>query len=180
MASILDVVKGLSQAAANAYDGYDNMDEKIGLRREEGHPILDSRIMDGFKVRFSADKLIVTYHSEVLMKEIHPRAQFENEIERKFGDIIKYLKKEYRKVMKSSVTLSEVSDADIYVQSTSRVRNFVQATKHYKIGGVEGVEPLKKPSKESAEDGIKKFLDLFSDKRPSNDKASKNPDTPEA
>ena len=149
MASILDVVKGLSQAAANAYDGYDNMDEKIGL-------------------------------SEVLMKEVHPRGQFENEIERKFGDIVKYLKKEYRKVMKSSVTLSEVSDADIYVQSTSRVRNFVQATKHYKIGGVEGVEPLKKPSKESAEDGIKKFLDLFSDKRPSNDKASKNPDTPEA
>ena len=114
------------------------------------------------------------------MKEVHPRGQFENEIERKFGDIVKYLKKEYRKVMKSSVTLSEVSDADIYVQSTSRVRNFVQATKHYKIGGVEGVEPLKKPSKESAEDGIKKFLDLFSDKRPSNDKASKNPDTPEA
>tara|TARA_Y100000593_G_C4303688_1_gene334659 strand:- start:1939 stop:2481 length:543 start_codon:yes stop_codon:yes gene_type:complete len=180
MASILDVVKGLSQAASNAYDGYDNMDEKIGLKREEGHPVLDSRIMDGFRVRFSADKMIVTYHSEVLMKEIHPRGQFENEIERKFGDIIKYLKKEYRKVMKSSVTLSEVADADIYVQSTSRVRNFVQATKHYKIGGVEGVEPLKKPSKESADDGIKKFLDLFSDKRPSNDKAPKNPDTPEA
>ena len=180
MATILDVIKGLNQAASNAYDGYDNMDEKIGLKREEGHPILDSRVIDGFKVKFSADQMIVTYHSEVLMKEIHPRAQFENEIERKFGDIIKYLKKEYRKVMKSSVTLSEVADADIYVQSTSRVRNFVQATKHYKIGGVEGDEPLKKPSKESADDGIKKFLDLFSDKRPSNDKAPKNPDTPEA
>ena len=122
MASILDVIKGLSQAASNAYDGYDNMDDKIGLKREEGHPILDSRVIDGFKVKFSADQMIVTYHSEVLMKEIHPRAQFENEIERKFGDIIKYLKKEYRKVMKSSVTLNEIAEADIMVQSTSRVR----------------------------------------------------------
>tara|TARA_A100001515_G_scaffold95289_1_gene76393 strand:+ start:1134 stop:1676 length:543 start_codon:yes stop_codon:yes gene_type:complete len=180
MATILDVIKGLNQAAANAYDGYDNVDEKIGLKRDEGHPILDSRIMDGFKVKFSADNLIVTYHSEVLMKEVHPRAQFENEIERKFGDIISYLKKEYRKVMKSSVTLNEIAEADIMVQSTSRVRNFVQATKRYKIGGVEGVDTLKKPSKETLDDGIKKFLDLFSDKRPSNDKAPKNPDTPEA
>ena len=180
MATILDVIKGLNQAASNAYDGYDNMDEKIGLKREEGHPILDSRVIDGFKVKFSADQMIVTYHSEVLMKEIHPRAQFENEIERKFGDIVSYLKKEYRKVMKSSVTLNEVAEADIMVQSTSRVRHFVQATKRYKIGGAEGVESLKQPSKDTVDDGIKKFLDLFSDKRPSNDKAPKNPDTPEA
>ena len=180
MATILDVIKGLRQAASNAYDGYENMDEKIGLKREEGHPILDSRVIDGFKVRFSADQMIVTYHSEVLMKEIHPRAQFENEIERKFGDIIKYLKKEYNKVTKTSVTLSEVAEADIMVQSTSRVRNFVQAVKRYKIGGVEGVESLRQPSKDTVDDGIKKFLDLFSDKRPSNDKAPKNPDTPEA
>ena len=82
MANILDIVRGLSQAAANAYDGYENMDEKIGLNREEGHPVLDSRLMDGFRVRFAADNLIVTYHGEVLMKEIHPRGQFENEIER--------------------------------------------------------------------------------------------------
>jgi hypothetical protein len=33
--------------------------EKIGLRREEGHPIMDSRVMDGFNVRFAGDKMIV-------------------------------------------------------------------------------------------------------------------------
>ena len=27
---------------------------------EEGHPILDSRVMDGFKVRFTADKIVIT------------------------------------------------------------------------------------------------------------------------
>ena len=50
MANILDIVRGLSQAAANAYDGYENVDEKIGLKREEGHPITDSRVVDGFRV----------------------------------------------------------------------------------------------------------------------------------
>ena len=58
MATILDVIKGLNQAAANAYDGY-QMDEEVGLRREEGHPLIDSRVIDGFSVKFSADKLIL-------------------------------------------------------------------------------------------------------------------------
>ena len=60
MASVLDIVRGISQAAANAYDGShderyaaDGKARKIGLNREEGDPILDSRVMDGFKVKFS-------------------------------------------------------------------------------------------------------------------------------
>ncbi|MEK9694753.1 MAG: hypothetical protein VW270_03255 [Candidatus Poseidoniales archaeon] len=178
MANILDVIKGLNQAASNAYDGYDNMDEKIGLKREEGHPILDSRVMDGFKVRFSADKMIVTYQSDVMMKEIHPRNQFENEINRRFGDIVKFLKKEYKKVTKQSVNLTESGETEMMVQATSRVRNWVQATKQYKIGGVEGVEAVGKTSKEKLDDNIKKFMELHSTKKAN--KAPANPDTPKA
>ena len=179
MSNILEIVKGLNQAASNAYDGYEHMDEKVGLRREEGNPIVDSRIMDGFKVRFSADKMIVTYQSDIPLKELHPRGQFENEIERTFGDIVSFLKKEYKKITKSSVTLTEMGDAEMMVQSTSRVRNWVQATKQYKIGTDSEVVSIGRTSDEKMEDGIKKFLDLSSDKRPSNDKAGKNPDTPE-
>ena len=179
MATILDVIKGLNQAAANAYDGY-QMDEEVGLRREEGHPLIDSRVIDGFSVKFSADKLIIGYQSEVLMKEVHPRPQFENEIERRFKDIVKYLKKEYKNITNSSVNLTEVDEADILVQSTSRVRNWVQATKQYKIGGAGETESLKKPSSDKMEDGIKKFLELSTTKRPKNDKAPKNPDTPKS
>jgi hypothetical protein len=179
MATILDVIKGLNQAAANAYDGY-QMDEEVGLRREEGHPLIDSRVIDGFSVKFAADKLIIGYQSEVLMKEVHPRPQFENEIERRFKDIVKYLKKEYKNITNSSVNLTEVDEADILVQSTSRVRNWVQATKQYKIGGAGETESLKKPSSDKMEDGIKKFLELSTTKRPKNDKAPKNPDTPKS
>jgi hypothetical protein len=187
MATVLEIVRGLSQAAANAYDGA--LDEngdllQVGLKREEGSPILDKRVIDGFGVKFAADKLVVTYHSEVNLKEVHPRNQFENEIERKFGDIIKFLKKEYKKVTKNSITLSEVTDADVLVQSTSRVKSFVQATKQYKIGGLEDVEPVRRNSEKDVdkpfEKRFKDFLELSTDKRPSNDKSKKNPDTPEA
>lgn len=174
MATILDIIKGLNQAAANAYDGYQHMDEEIGLNREEGHPILDSRLMDGFRVKFAANKMMISYHSDVLMKEIHPRGQFENEIERKFGDIIKFLKKEYKIITRESVTLTEDGDTDILVQSTSRVRTFVQATKKYNIGGDKDVISLKQPSKDEMEAGIKKFLELSTTKRPTNDKRPKD------
>ena len=181
MANILDIVRGLGQAAANAYDGaLDESGEplQLGLKREKGHPVLDSRVMDGFKVRFAADKMIVTYHGEVMMKEIHPRNQFENEIEQKFADILKYLKKEYRKITKDSVNLKEDGDADIMVQSTSRVRNWVQAKKAYIIKGAEGVDKVGRPSNDKLEDSIRKFLDKSTTKKAKNDKAPANPDTP--
>ncbi len=173
MASILDIVKGLNQAASNAYDGYQTMDDKIGLRREEGNPIVDSRLMDGFNVRFAGDKMILSYQSDILVRELHPRSEFENEIERRFKDIAKFLKKEYKKVTGESVTLSETGDADIMVQSTSRIRTFVNAVKQYKIGGANDTESLGKASEDSLEDGIRKFMDLSSDKRPPNDTRKK-------
>ena len=181
MANILDIVRGLGQAAANAYDGaLDESGEplQLGLKREKGHPVLNSRVMDGFKVRFAADKMIVTYHGEVMMKEVHPRNQFENEIEQRFADILKYLKKEYRKITKDSVSLKEDGEADIMVQSTSRVRNWVQAKKAYIIKGVEGVDKVGRPSNDKLEDGIRKFLDRSTTKKAKNDKAPANPDTP--
>ena len=189
MATVLDIIKGLNQAAANAgdYGGeYEEIDEKIGLNREEGDPILDSRIMDGFKVRFAGPKMIVTYQSEMRVNELHPRNQFENEINAKFGDIVKFLKKEYKNITKTSVTLTEDSEEDILVQTTSRNHTWVQANKQYAIGGFDGVEAVRMGSERSAgrrnKDYHKQFVDFLeksSNKRPSNDKAKKNPETPE-
>ena len=71
MSNILDIIKGLNQAAANSYDAYE-IDEEIGLEREKGHPILDRRVIDGFRVRFSANKMIVTYQSEMRLEQLHP------------------------------------------------------------------------------------------------------------
>ena len=163
MANINDVVKGLAQAAANAYDGAldENGDPlELGLKRESGRGIYDKAALDGFKVRFAADQM---------------------EVEARFADILKYLKKEYRRLGNGSVTLSPIDEARVDAQSISRVRTWIQAQKAYKIGGVEGVDPIgQRSDKDRLDDNFKKFLELSSDKRPSNDTSKKNPDTPEA
>jgi hypothetical protein len=182
MSNILDVITGLNQAASKGYDAYDP-DVEIGLKREMGHPILDSRVIDGFRVRFSANKMIVTYQSEMRLEELHPRNRFENEIEAKFDDIIKFIKKEYKNITKAPCSLTADSDAHILVQTTSRIHTWVQATKQYNIGGLDDTDTVRQISirdiDKPYEKRFKDFLELSTDKRPSNDKSSKNPETPE-
>ena len=50
MATTLEIINGISQVLANSYDGaLDESGEpvKIGLRREEGNPLIDHRVIDG-------------------------------------------------------------------------------------------------------------------------------------
>ena len=51
MASVYDIVRGINQAAANAYDGShderfveEGEDKPVGLKREQGCAINDSRV----------------------------------------------------------------------------------------------------------------------------------------
>jgi len=173
MSSVTDeIVRGIAQAAANAYDGaLDDKGEpiKIGLKREEGDPVLDSRVMDGFKVRLDGEHLIVVYQSDIKLKDVHG-GKFENELESTFADITKWLKKEYKKVTGKALSLSSGGDCDALVQSTSRVRVFVTATKKYKIGGLENVEDRLKPTKDRLDAKFRDFLEKSTDKRPRNDK----------
>ena len=166
MASILDVVRGLSQAASNAYDGYEHLDSKIGLKREKGNPITDSRIIDGFSIRFAADKMILSYQSDIHLKELHPRSQFENEISRTLADVIKFLKKEYKNLTKETISLKLIGEPDILVQSTSRIRSWVQATQQYQIGGLDkdSVVSTGTSSDEKLRDNIKLFMKTTSGK----------------
>ena len=67
--TVLDVVQGLAQAAANSYDGAlgeDYEHDKPGiLRREEGNALIDQRVMDGFNVKFYGDMMCLTYQSDI-------------------------------------------------------------------------------------------------------------------
>ena len=100
MATVYEIVQGLSQAAANAYDGALNEDGeqlKAGLQREEGDPILDKRVMDGFNVKFRGNVMCLNYMSEVQLKEVYASG-FEAEVEQRMTDIVSFLKKEYKKI----------------------------------------------------------------------------------
>ena len=105
MATVYEIVQGLSQAAANAYDGATTDDGEqlnAGLQREEGDPILDKRVMDGFGVKFYGNMMCLTYHSEVQLKEVYASG-FESDVEQRVADIASFLKKEYKKLTGNSV-----------------------------------------------------------------------------
>ena len=168
MATVYEIIQGISQAAANAYDGaLDDKGEpvKLGLRREVDNPITDSRMMDGFKVRFSGDKMILGYHSEIKLKEVHNK-KFEDEIASTCNDVVKFLKKEYKKVTGNTVSLTKEGEVDILVQKTSKVRAWVQATCDYKIGGMSDVENALEPGETKVDAAIKKYLAIGKDSYP--------------
>ena len=108
----LEIYRGISQAMGYAYDGAtDEKGEpiKIGLKRDDANPMLQSRDgqMDGFGIKMYGDKLIVNYHSEAPMPEVHKKgpSAFENEVEQRFANIVKFLKKEYKKATGKALTL---------------------------------------------------------------------------
>ena len=172
----LEIIQGLAQAAANAYDGVhderftlDGQVRKVGLNREEGCPIMDSRVNDGFSVKFYANAICINYQSDVLLKDVKD-SKFEQDMERMLNEIKKFLQKEYKAITGNSVTLTKRGEPKILVQSTSRVRTFVQAYQHYSISGIKG----DKPYEPSVRDVTRKFLEQHSTKRPPNDKRKKD------
>ena len=178
MSSTYQIVQGLAQAAANAYDGahderyaLDGQARKVGLNREQGHPILDKRVNDGFSVKFYGNSMIINYQSDVRLQEVK-NPKYDQEIARMLNEIKKFLQREYKALTGNSVRLTAKGEAQILVQSTSRVRSFVQAYQHYTISGVDS-EPILEPSIDATRDVTRKFLEQFSDKRPSNDTRGK-------
>ena len=177
MATVYEIVQGLSQAAANAYDGaLDENGESLlaGLKREEGDPILDRRVIDGFNVSFHGPLMCIQYHSEVQLKEVYA-AGFESGIEQQIADIASFLKKEYRKITGNSVSLTKEGEAEMRVESTSRVRSWVTAKCHYRVGGMDDVVVVGESSEDRLEADWRSFLDQGGlGKRPKNDKRPKS------
>jgi len=177
MATVYDIIKGINQAAANAYDGAheeglqaDGKARKAGLSRENGHYINDRRVMDGFKVSFHGPLLRVNYQAEILIKSVKNKG-FEDDIVRHLQDIIKFLKKEYKAITGDTVTLTKEGDHHILVQRMSNYRTDVQAHCDYRIGGLSDVVEVNKGSdKDRLEKAVKDWLALGpKNKRPSND-----------
>jgi len=167
MATVYEIIQGINQAAANAYDG---SEVEVGLSREEGDPILDRRVIDGFKVRFIGPILRISYQGEARLQDVKDNG-FENSIIDKLKGIVKFLKKEYKGVTGNTLALTKVGDHDILVQRLSNYRTDVQAQCDYKIGGLTDVDEVKEGSADDRLKGaIKSWLELGpGKKRPSND-----------
>ena len=181
MATVYEIVQGLSQAAANAYDGA--LDEngeplKVGLQREEGRPLIDKRVMDGFNVKFYGNMMCIGYMAEVQLKEVYA-AGFESEVEQHVADVSSFLKKEYSRITGDSVSLTKEGEIDVRVENSSRVRSWVTAKQHYKIGGLDDAMQLAAESKDTVDTDWRSFLEQGGwngkgGKRPDNDSRKKD------
>jgi len=164
MASTLEIIRGISQALSNTHDKATNPRTgekvKIGLRREKEIPITERGVMDGFSVVFyGADKLCIKYHSEVLLKEVHG-GKFDQEVEGIYANIAKYIQKEYKGNTGRSLNLKPLDEADIHMQSISKIRNWVSCKKHYKISGIKGEPNPYTGQEDLVRDATKNFLKL--------------------
>ena len=157
MATTLEIINGISQVLSNTYDGAcDASGEpiKIGLRREEGNPLVDHRVIDGFGANISGDRLHIKYHAEIPLKEVHSNS-FESEMESMVEKVKSFIQKEFNKVTKSSLTLSDPSEVDVLVEYISRIRCSVKVHKCYKISAI----PHDCPEKET-DPAFEKFTKL--------------------
>ena len=177
MATIYEIIKGINQAAANAYDGAheeglqaDGIGRSAGLTREDGHYINDRRVMDGFKVSFHGPILRVKYQAEIRIKDVKKNG-FEDDIVSHLADIVKFLKKEYKSITGETVSLTKEGDHRILVQRMSNYRTDCQAQCDYRIGGLGDVDEITPGTdKEKLDAAVKGWLMLSSkNKRPTND-----------
>jgi len=174
MATTLEILNGISQVMSKiSYDGALNEDGEpieIGLKREEGDPLIDSRVIDGFGVKFHGqDKLCITYSSEIKLKEVYS-GNLENEVGSMISDVASFLKKEYKGLTGSALTLTTEGEVEVLVQPISRVRTSLTAYQVFKIGGI---DVDKEP--ETVRPETTKYLEQGGDaKKSQNDQAPKD------
>jgi hypothetical protein len=180
MATVYEIIQGINQAAANAYDG--SHDESLsadgkarspGLKREDGDFINDRRVMDGFKVSFHGPLLRIKYQAEVLIKDVQ-KNDFEDTIVAQLKDIVKFLKKEYKAITGNTLSLTLEGEHHIRVDRLSNYRTDCLAHCDYRIGGMaptglpgtggDAEEPNRK-----LDDSIRNWLSLGPKGRPKND-----------
>ena len=165
---VVEIMKGISQVMSTSYDGATGSDGEpvvVGLKREEGSPITDSRVIDGFSVKMAAsDRLCITYNVEMKIKDVHA-SDFESEIESAISSVKSFVQKEDKKCTKQTLSLKEDGPLSVDVQYISKIRTSIKACQFYKVAGL----PSSEVEGHQLDDSIKNWLELSSSKRPSND-----------
>ena len=176
MATVMEIVQGLSQVVANSYDGATEEDgarKMMSLKRDEEVGIRDKRVNDGFTIKIhDGNKLCVAYTTELLSSDLlASKGKYEDALLQDVADIVSFIKKEFRSVTGSSLSLKEIKSTEpkIEVMQTSRVRTEVKVMLDYEIGGLEDPQEEKDSFKEKTLKGMDKWLSLASDKKPQND-----------
>lgn len=173
----LEIVRAISRAVSEfGHDGAcdsEGQPIEIGLKREEGNPIIDSREIDGFKVSFHGNKLIIKYQAEEKIKDVKNK-KLEDEVNSKINDIAKFIRKEAKKHTDSAISLTpDEKSFQVVLHSLSSVRSWVEAKKDYTIGGLEDakVEEVEDKIHKERNKELRNWIeDIKKAKRPENEK----------
>jgi hypothetical protein len=175
MATVLEIIQGISQVMANTYDGAREEDGKrkqTGLKRDEEVGIRDKRVIDGFAVKMhGGNKMCVAYTTEVLASDLlESKGKYEDMLLQNVADVVNYIKKEFKKVTGQTLSLTEIKDTKTRMEviQTSRVRTEVKVIVDYEIGGLDDVHAEKDSHREKILKGMEKWLSLSTDKKPEN------------
>lgn len=176
MATVMEIIQGISQVVANTYDGAKNDDgtpKEVGLKREKEVEIKDKRVVDGFTVKMhGGNKMCIAYTTEVRSEDLLAnKGKYEDSLLQDVADIASFIKKEFRKVTGQSLSLKEIKGTkpEIEVFQTSRVRTEVKVVVDYTIEGLPDVHAEKDSQKNKLLKSMDKWLSLSNDKRPKND-----------
>lgn len=153
----MEIIKGIQQAAANGFDGGK---PGTGLGREEPTPITDRRVIDGFGVRVQGDTLVVNYHQEIPLSKSQPN-RLQSDCDQTLEDIISFLKKEYKTITGSALTLTELDkESSVHSEYINRQRLATKAVKRWKIGGLNDLTKQREEDAEtpSLDDAVEQFL----------------------
>ena len=90
------ILQDLSMAAGRLYDGavdFEGNPVEMGLKREK-LPSTNRKFIDGAKVRFAGDKIIVTYEAETKLKRVYKNGinGFQNDMDDMIQKIVDGLK----------------------------------------------------------------------------------------
>ena len=164
MAKIYDIALAISNVMGQK--GYDGAGAQIGLKREEGDPILDSRIMDGFSARVSGNQLHINYHSMMTAADFHskkdPAMALKQNLKDTFDNIEKFLKTEVGKLNVGKLRLKQVGEDDALIQYLNRNRYNCVAKRVYEILGVDGEAPKSDKQRHHKDEVLKSFIKEYS------------------
>jgi len=175
MATVEEIARGLSQVLADKYDGAiadDGKELETGLKRGGFDvKLTDKRINDGFGLTLAGNILRVNYEGEVSIKEMHDK-NYESDVEQTLADVLKFIKKHYKKVTGDTLKCKPVGEMNISTQSTSRVHTWVEAQRSYEIQGMDGVDMTNPSGEELLDKSIRSFLgmgkEVWKAKKPEN------------
>lgn len=125
----MQTLKDIAQAATNTKDDANNH-RGVGTRREE------KGYVDGFSVKFFSNVMVVSYHTMINIKETHKK-DFEDDIMGTINSIVKNIKKEYKSITGSSISLTKMGELEADIEYSSYIRVWLAASCKFKIGGID-------------------------------------------